>query len=147
MKYTIINKFTGNLENNYCSVYENTTMPINQDVLQYVPVTQQMIDLLEFKVEDTLLDSMTTKYNLATNSWNVVTKQVLKPNILENRQRDLLNLKLEAQKYAQITDLPQSFKTQIQNYITQLNNIVLPADTTTRDPAQQAAIIWPTKPW
>jgi hypothetical protein len=59
----------------------------------------------------------------------------------------LLNLKLEAQKYAQITDLPQSFKTQIQNYITQLNNIVLPADTTTRDPAQQAAIIWPTKPW
>lgn len=147
MKYTIINKFTGNLENNYCSVYEDTTMPINQDVLQYVPVTQQMLDLLEFKVEDTLLDSMATKYNLAANSWNVVTKQVLKPNILENRQQDLLNLKLEAQKYAQIADLPQSFRTQIQNYITQLNSIVLPTDTTTRDPAQQAAIIWPTKPW
>jgi len=147
MKYTIINKFTGNLENNYCSVYEDTTMPINQDVLQYVPITQQMIDLLEFKVEDTLLDNMATKYNLTTNSWNVVTMQVLKPNILENRQRDLLNLKLEAQKYAQITDLPQSFRAQIQDYITQLNNIVLPTDTTTRDPAQQAAIIWPTKPW
>lgn len=147
MKYTVINRFTGKLENNACVIYTDQTMPINQDVLQYVEVNQQMLDLLGNKIANTILDSFATKYNLETNSWDVITKQVPKPNIVENRQRDLANLKLEAQKYIQITDLPAAFKTEVENYITQLNNLVIPTDTADRDPTQQAAIVWPTRPW
>jgi hypothetical protein len=147
MKYTLINKFTGKLDNDYCGVYNDQNMPINEYVLQYVAITQEMIDLIEHKVVDTLLDHSATKYNLQTNTWEVVTKEIPKPNITQNRQRDLDNLKLEAAKYIQITDLPAAFRLEIDNYITQLNSLVIPTDTSDRNSTQQAAIVWPVRPW
>ena len=147
MKYTLINKFTGKLDNNYCSSYNDQSMPINEYVLEYVAISQEIVDLLEHKVADTLLDHNATKYNLETNTWEVVTKQVAKPNVTQNRQRDLDNLKIEAAKYVQISDLPAAFKLQVDNYITQLNSLVIPTDTSDRNSTQQAAIVWPVRPW
>ena len=57
------------------------------------------------------------------------------------------NLKLEAAKYVQITDLPAAYKLQVDNYITQLNSLVIPTDTSDRNSTQQAAIVWPVRPW
>jgi hypothetical protein len=147
MKYTLINKFTGKLDNNFCSIYDDQNKPINEYVLQYVAITQEMADLVDHKVVDTLLDHIATQYNLETDTWQIVTKQLAKPNITQNRQRDLNNLKLEAAKYVQITDLPAAFKLQVDNYITQLNSLVIPTDTSDRNSTQQAAMVWPVRPW
>jgi hypothetical protein len=147
MKYTLINKFNGKAENDHFGIYNDQNMPINEYVLQYVLLTQQMLDLLEHKITDTLLDHTATKYNVETNTWEVVTKQIAKVNIIQNRQRDLANLKLEAEKYIQITDLPTAFKLEVENYITQLNSLVIPTDTSDRNSTQQAFIVWPTRPW
>lgn len=147
MKYTIINKFTGKLYRDACGIYDNTDMPINEYVLQYVELTPELIALATNSIENTVLDATNTVYNTSTNTWTVVTKQLQNVDIVANRTKELLNLKAEAERFYAIQDLPVSLKAAVAEYISQLNAIVIPTDSSTRPENSESLISWPTKPW
>lgn len=145
-KYLIVNKTNNKIEG--ASVYySNMDMPINEDILAYVEATDQLISLLDFEVKDTVLDSTNTTYNFATNVWNMVTKAVPVVDIRQNRLKDLNALKIEAQRYLSISDLPQPLKDKINTYIAELNAITIPDTSTEAAPGSSATIVWPNKPW
>jgi hypothetical protein len=147
MKYTLINKFTGKLFRNACTIFPDTTFPINEDVLKYVAITEELENIVENNVENTVLDGINTYYNIDTDTWNVITKTVSAPDIVSNRAAELAKLKIEAQRFYTLSDIPESLKTAVATYITELNNFVIPTDTSTRPSDSMSLISWPTKPW
>ena len=145
-KYLIVNKTNNKIEG--APVYHNNTdMPINEDILAYVEATDELVGLLDFEVKDAVLDTANTTYNFATNVWNVVTKAVPVADIRQNRLKDLNTLKVEAQRYLNIVDLPQPLKDKINIYIAELNAITIPETSTEAAPGSSATIVWPNKPW
>jgi hypothetical protein len=147
MKYTIINKFNGKLHRNACGIYDNTETPINEDILQYVPLTEELINLVTNTVPNTVLDEVNTTYNVDTNTWNIATRTLEVVDVVANRTKELNRLKLEAQKFSQIEDIPPSLRTKVVEYIAELNAFVIPTDTSTRPEGSMSLISWPTKPW
>ena len=147
MKYTLINKFTGKLYRNACGIYNNTEFPINEDVLQYVELTEELVNLATNQVPNTVLDEINTTYNFNTNTWDVVTTQVELVDIVSNRTNELNRLKIEAQRFNAIEDIPSSLKTKVAEYIAELNAFVIPTDTSTRPEGSMGLISWPIKPW
>lgn len=143
-KYLIVNKTTNKIDTGY---YDNTTMPIDESVLQYIEAPELIVNLLDFKVVDTILDINNTTYNFSTSSWNIVTKSVEKVNIKQNRLDELTRLKLEANRYINIPDIPDSLKTKITTYIGELNTIVIPDVVTEVADNNSLTILWPNKPW
>lgn len=146
MKYTIINKFNGKLHNG-CQIHDSKDMPINEDVLQYVQATDELVDLVSGNVPNTVLDEPATVYNINTNTWTIVTRQVELVDVVANRTSELNRLKIEAQRFYEIEDLPSNLKTKVAEYISQLNAFVIPTDTSTRPEGSQSLISWPAKPW
>lgn len=147
MKYTLINKFTGKLYRNACSVYENNTLPINEDVLQYVALTDQIVNLVNNDVPNTVLDPINTVYNLDTNTWTVITMQVPANDIVADRTAELARLKIEAQRFYNLVDIPPALKTKVGEYITELNAFIIPTDSSVQPIGTMNSISWPTKPW
>lgn len=135
MKYTLIEKETGKFYNSPM-VFNDTSMPINEDVLMYVELTDNQI--LSLTNHNVVIDINNTKY--INGAWveSFITPEVV--NILENRTNDLNLLKLEAARMLLISDINDNFKLKINQYQSELNDIVL-----TDDEIQQ--IIWPSKPW
>ncbi len=145
-KYVIINKYSEKLHRELATLYDDTSLPINEETLKYVEAPQTLVDLITLQVPNKILDIENTKYSPA-NTWTIVSKDVPLANIQQNRLDELNKLKLEANRFLNIADLPAKLKQDVQQYIAQLNNFVLPTDTAPASPEATALISWPIKPW
>ena len=134
MKYLIINKNTNKIYDQ--TMYDNTSMPINEQELAYVPITSEMEDALT--THEKVIDYKQTEY--INGAWQAVLVVPEKNNILADRTRDKNKLLAEANRKLLIPDASQTFKTLVQAYIAELNAI-----TPTGDEIQ--VINWPIKPW
>jgi hypothetical protein len=144
-KYVIINKHTGKLHRFSPALYTNMDMPVNPEVLEYVLANEELKDVIEFKVANTVLDAKNTVYDFDTKIWNIATSTVQIKDPKQAAEEELARLKLEANRYNNIPDLPSSLKLQITNYISELNAITIP-ETVVVNP-DSLVVSWPTKPW
>lgn len=117
-------------------MYDDTSRPINQEELAYVPITPEMENALT--THDKVIDLNNTVF--ANSVWQAVLVEPEKPNFLLNRQRDKAAFLKEANKKLLVPDASVTFKALVNAYIAELNAI-----TPTSDEIQ--AITWPTKPW
>lgn len=134
MKYLIITKSNGKIYEQL--MFDDTSRPINQEELAYVPITPEMEDALT--THDTVLDYENTVFQNGT--WQAIFIEPEKHDILSNRQRDKAAFLKEANKKLRIPDASATFKALVNGYIAELNAI-----TPTSEEIQ--AITWPTKPW
>jgi hypothetical protein len=134
MKFLIITKNNGKIYEKL--MFEDTSRPINQVELAYVPITDEMEDTLT--THDRVIDYENTVFT--NGAWQAVFIEPVKYNILANRQRDKAAFIKEANKKLLIPDASDTFKTLVNVYIAELNAIV-----PTNEEIQ--AITWPTKPW
>lgn len=117
-------------------MYDDTSRPINQEELAYVPITPEMEDALT--THDKVVDYENTVF--INGVWQAILIEPEKHDILSNRQRDKAAFLKEANKKLLIPDASATFKALVTAYIAELNAI-----TPTSDEIQ--VIIWPTKPW
>lgn len=135
MKYTLIEKETGKFYG-MPVMLDDTSMPINHDMLMYVVLTDNQISSLTN--HDTVIDVNNSSFiNGAWVESFIIPEKV---NILESRTNELNLLKLEADRMLLITDITDSFKLKIEQYRLELNDII-----PTNNEIQK--IIWPSKPW
>jgi len=134
MKYIVIKKDTGKIYDNF--MYENTSVPINEEQLAYVPLTSEMEEALTN--HEKVIDYNQTKF--LNGSWQTVLVVPEKNNILADRTRDKAAFLAEANRKLLIPDASPTFKSLVQNYIDELNAII-----PTNDEFQ--GIVWPVKPW
>ena len=134
MKYLIINKNTNKIYDQ--TMYDTTSMPINEQELAYVPITTEMEEALTNHI--IVIDYQQTAF--INGAWQVVFVTPEKNNILADRTRDKNRLIAEANKKLLVPDASQTFKTLVQAYITELNAI-------TPTSVEIQVINWPTKPW
>lgn len=134
MKYLIITKSNGKIYEQL--MYDDTSRPINQEELAYVPITPEMEDALT--THDKVIDYENTVFQ--NGAWQAILIEPEKHDILSNRQRDKAAFLKEANKKLRIPDASVTFKALVNAYIAELNAI-----TPTSEEIQ--AITWPTKPW
>lgn len=146
-KYVIINKYTEKLYRDLAALYDNTDIPINEDILLYVQAPDSLAELINLEIPNKILDTENTKYNIVTGTWTVVSKDSPLADVQQNRLAELNARKAEVARYLTIQDLPAKLQTDIQAYSAELNNFVLPEDTGPRDPDLPVLISWPVKPW
>lgn len=135
MKYTIIEKETGKFYR-MPMMFDDTSMPINEEMLMYVELTDNQI--LSLTQHNTIIDTENTKFINGAWDESFITPDLL--NTLEQRTTELNFLKLEATRMLSISDISDSFKTKIEKYQIELDNIVPTSDV-------NQTIIWPSKPW
>lgn len=134
-KYAIIQISTGKLDGGI-NMFDDMSMPINVNELQYVELTERMIESMTNHNE--VIDTDQTIFS--NGSWTEVFKTPEKINYLANRTRDKNNFLLEAQRRISIEDITDSYREKLQKYIDDLNKIV-----PTNNEIQQ--INWPEKPF
>jgi len=134
MKYLIITKSSGKIYEQL--MHDDTSKPINQEELAYVPITPEMEDALT--THDKVIDFDNTVF--ANSAWQTVFIVPEKHNILANRQRDKAAFLKEANKRLLIPDASETFKALVNAYIAELNAIIPTSN-------EIQAITWPTKPW
>lgn len=134
MKYLIITRSNGKIYEQL--MYDDTSRPINQDELAYIPITPEMEDALT--THDKVIDYDNTVF--ANGAWQAILIEPEKHNILLNRQRDKAAFLKEANKKLLIPDASATFKTLVNAYIAELNAIVPTSE-------EIQSINWPTKPW
>lgn len=134
-KYAIIQKSTGKLDGGI-NMFDDMSMPINVNELEYVELTERMIESMTNHNE--VID--TDKTIFSNGSWTEVFKTPEKINYLANRTRDKNNFLIEAQRRISIEDITDSYREKLQKYIDDLNKII-----PTNNEIQ--SIVWPEKPF
>ena len=134
MKYIVIKKDTGKIFEKI--MYDDTSVPVNEQVLAYVPITSEMEEALT--THEKVIDYNQTKF--INGSWQAVIYEPEKNDILADRTRDKNTFIAEANRKLLIPDASPTFKTRVQDYIAKLNAI-----TPTSNVNQE--IVWPVKPW
>ena len=85
MKYTLINKFTGKLFRYACTIFPDTTFPINEDVLKYVAITEELENIVENNVENRNIELKEVQHNKIVskilNNKNIDFKKILESKI------------------------------------------------------------------
>lgn len=134
-KYTLIKKSTGKFYQ-VATMWDDTSKPINTDELQFVELTERMVNSLTNHNE--VIDYNNTIFQ--NGSWTEVFVTPQKVDILASRTIDKNNFLKEAQRRLALEDITDSYKEKLEDYIQKLNAI-----TPTNNEIQQ--INWPVKPF
>lgn len=134
--YGIIEKNTGRFYR-FPAAYSDTSMPINQDELEYVELTDSLAAAIENPGTSPIDEELTMWQN---GAWVEVYKSPPTTDIKQNRERDRDALVRQANKMLMVEDLPASLIQAIEDYKSDLEALVF-----TSEEIQE--INWPVKPW
>jgi hypothetical protein len=135
--YVLIEKENGKLHQPFIFFTEEEKRPINEVELEYAKVTTEMAEC--FETHERVVDWTATTY--INGVWNVkIDTPVKVTNYLATRNADRNKFLAAANTKLNLPDASSSFKTAVNNYITQLNALQF-----SNNEIQQ--INWPIKPW
>lgn len=143
--YAIIEKETGIMAHGLPNYREDQDRPINTDELMYVELGERLTRVLVSQdpadhVDEKPIDFDRTYWDANTSDWVIIEQEELPVSDPVQEQLRLRNeLITAANKKLAIEDLPNSLKTRLSNYITQLNAVVVNAETS-------PTIVWPGLP-
>ena len=126
--YAKVEKPSGIMAHGQANVIDDPTYPVNTDELAIVPVTDEIVSHLVGTETPTILDSAIdwsqTHWDFSSETWTMVYIPIPDgPDPIAIREQEQQARIAEAQLNLRIVDLPQSLKTQLNNYIQQLSNI------------------------
>jgi len=137
MSYFIINKNDGSLRQPFI-LYDDMSMPINGEELQYIDAPQELIDHFDNFNGQFIVDLDNTKF--VNNNLNLVFKEVPRvTNYAEIRYAEINKRIQMANRLLLISDLPE-------NYIAKLNKWKIDLESIEITNNEIQAIIWPEKP-
>jgi len=143
--YAIIEKDTGIMAHGLPNYREDQDRPINTDELMYVELGETLTRILTSQdpadhVDEKPIDFEKTHWDANTSSW-VIVELVLDNGVdpVQEQIKQREKLIEAANKKLAIDDLPSSLTTRLTNYITQLNAVVVTAETA-------PTIVWPELP-
>ena len=135
--YVLIEKQNGKLHQPFVLFTEENKRPINEIELEYAKITTEMLEC--FETHERVVDWNTTRY--IDGVWNVTFNTPVKiTNYLAVRTADRNKFLAAANTKLNLPDASPTFKTAVNNYITQLNALQF-----SNNEIQQ--INWPNKPW